>query len=104
MVINLVDNAVKYNRPGGRVDVSVEQAQGNVILTVADTGIGIPPEHQERLFERFYRLDKGRSRKSGGTGLGLSIVRHTAEHYGGVVALESEEQVGTRITVTFPQA
>lgn len=104
MVINLVDNAVKYNRPGGRVDVSVRQMDGKVILTVADTGIGIPLEHQERVFERFYRVDKGRSRKSGGTGLGLSIVRHTAEHYGGVVALESEEQVGTRITVTFPKA
>ena len=104
MVINLVDNAVKYNRPGGRVDVSVRQMDGKVILTVADTGIGIPLEHQERVFERFYRVDKGRSRKSGGTGLGLSIVRHTAEHYGGVVALESEEQVGTRITVTFPNA
>lgn len=104
MVINLVDNAIKYNRLGGRVQVSVEQKEEKVMLVVEDTGIGIPLEHQQRVFERFYRVDKGRSRKSGGTGLGLSIVRHTAEAYGGVITLESEEQVGTRITVVFPQA
>ena len=97
LVYNLCDNAIKYNVPGGSVRVHV---QPNT-LTVSDTGIGIPAEHQDRVFERFYRVDKSHSKASGGTGLGLSIVKHTASYHNAVVSLESTPGKGTTITVTF---
>lgn len=100
IVYNLCDNAVAYNREGGRVRVSVEQTPQGARLTVADTGIGIPPEAQERVFERFYRVDKSHS--SGGTGLGLSIVKHGAAYLGARVQLDSEPGRGSTFTLLFP--
>ena len=81
VVYNLCDNAIKYNRPGGSVRVEVAQTAEDVTLSVQDTGIGIAPEHQEKIFERFYRVDKSHSRQSGGTGLGLSIVKHAVQYH-----------------------
>ena len=103
IVYNLCDNAVKYNRPGGEVVVSVHAQDGAAVLSVADTGIGIPSEHQSRVFERFYRVDKSHSKAIGGTGLGLSIVKHGAQFHHAEIALESEQGMGTRITLTFPK-
>ncbi len=103
MVFNLMDNAVKYNRPGGSVTVTVTREQGCPVLRVADTGIGIPPEHQDRVFERFYRVDKSHSRQIGGTGLGLSIVKHGAFHHNAELTLDSTPDVGTTITIRFPK-
>jgi signal transduction histidine kinase len=101
---NLVDNAIRYTKPGGRVDVAVvEGADGGVVLRVADTGVGIPSRDLPRIFERFYRVDRARSRQSGGTGLGLSIVRHVVENHGGAVSIESELGVGTRVEIRFPE-
>lgn len=97
MVYNLCDNAIKYNRPGGSVTADVSVRDGEPCLTVSDTGIGIPPEHQKRVFERFYRVDK----RIGGTGLGLSIVKHGAQYHGARVELESEPGSGTRISLIF---
>ena len=102
IVYNLVENAIKYNVPGGAVTVSVGKAANGVELKVSDTGIGIPTEHQERVFERFYRVDKSHSKQSGGTGLGLSIVKHAASHFNAEIVLQSEAGKGTTITVTFP--
>lgn len=102
IVYNLCDNAIKYNREGGRVDISVENENSSAVLTVSDTGIGIAPKHQARIFERFYRVDKSHSKATGGTGLGLSIVKHAVLCHGGTLSLESEENKGTRITVTLP--
>lgn len=104
-VSNLVDNAVKYNRPGGRVTLrtGVDPASGDVIIAVADTGIGIPRDELLRVFERFYRVDKARSRETGGTGLGLSIVKHIAELHGGGVKVESEEGEGSVFSIVVPQ-
>ena len=101
MVYNLCDNAIKYNHPGGSVSVSVTGQAGEACLTVGDTGIGIPPEHQKRVFERFYRVDKSHSKEIGGTGLGLSIVKHGAQYHGARVELESEPGAGTRISLIF---
>lgn len=101
IVQNLCSNAVKYNVPGGRVDVSVKKQNGHVVFSVADTGIGIPAEHQSRVFERFYRVDKSHSRASGGTGLGLSIVKHAAQYHNAALKLESAPGKGTTITCTF---
>ena len=101
IVQNLCSNAVQYNVPGGRVDVSVEKQNGHVVFSVADTGIGIPAEHQSRVFERFYRVDKSHSRASGGTGLGLSIVKHAAQYHNAALKLESAPGEGTTITCTF---
>ena len=101
-VFNLCDNAIKYNRDGGTVDVTAEKRGACAVVTVQDTGIGIPPEHQSRIFERFYRVDKSHSRQSGGTGLGLSIVKHAVQDLGGHITLESTPNVGTKITVSFP--
>lgn len=103
IVVNLCDNAIKYNRPGGRVEVSVESEGDTVTLQVKDTGIGIPPEHQSRVFERFYRVDKSRSKAVGGTGLGLSIVKHSAMIHNAKLEMESTPGVGTTITVRFPK-
>ena len=94
-----MDNAIRYNRVNGTVTVTLKDHS----LAVSDTGIGIPPEHQERIFERFYRVDKSHSRATGGTGLGLSIVKHVAERHNAKIHLESTVGVGTTITVTFPE-
>lgn len=102
IIFNLCDNAIKYNRPGGNVTVTVKPEAGHVTLTVADTGIGIPPEHQDRIFERFYRVDKSRSKQLGGTGLGLSIVKHAARLHDAKIELNSTVGKGTTISVIFP--
>ena len=101
VVYNLCDNAIKYNNPGGSVKVSVEQKPGTVYLRVQDTGIGISPEHQDKIFERFYRVDKSHSKQSGGTGLGLSIVKHAVQYHHGKITVESELNTGTTISVQF---
>ena len=101
MIYNLLDNAIKYNVPGGSVTASVRKSAGRTILSVADTGIGIPYAHQPRVFERFYRVDKSHSKEVGGTGLGLSIVRHAAQYHGARLELKSQPGKGTTITVTF---
>ena len=103
IIYNLCDNAIRYNVDGGSVEVQIADAPEQVTLTVADTGIGIPPEHQARVFERFYRVDKSHSRKSGGTGLGLSIVKHAVQLHRGRIDLQSDVDQGTRITVTLPK-
>ena len=104
MIYNLCDNAIKYNNPGGSVNVEVAKKEnGEVWLSVKDTGIGIPQKHQKRVFERFYRVDKSHSKEIGGTGLGLSIVMHGAQHHGAEVKLESEPGQGTKITLIFPK-
>ena len=100
---NLCDNAVKYNRAGGSVTVTVADLPDHAALTVADTGIGIPPEDQERIFERFYRVDKSHSREIGGTGLGLSIVKHAVRLHNAALSLSSIPERGTTITVRFPK-
>lgn len=102
MIYNLCDNAIKYNRPGGRVDIIVDGATQCTVLTVRDTGIGIPKEHQARIFERFYRVDKSHSKDTGGTGLGLSIVKHTAAFHNAEISLKSSADTGTEISVEFP--
>ena len=102
IIFNLCDNAIKYNREGGRVDVSVAREGAHAVVTVADTGIGIAPEHQQRIFERFYRVDKSHSKASGGTGLGLSIVKHAVQYLNGSIALKSEPGKGTTVSVSFP--
>ena len=105
LVSNLCDNAIRYNRPGGRVFVWVLPGEaGGARLRVSDTGIGIPKASRDKVFERFYRVDKGRSRDMGGTGLGLAIVKHAAAYHGAQISLESQVDKGTTITVTFPRA
>lgn len=101
MLYNLCDNAVKYNKENGNVTVSVGTSEGAPFVTVKDTGIGIPPEYTDRIFERFFRVDKSRSKESGGTGLGLSIVKHIAMSLGADIRVESTVGKGTEITVTF---
>lgn len=101
IIYNLCENAIKYNRENGSVDISVKENENNIVLKVKDTGIGIPQEHQERVFERFYRVDKSHSKEIGGTGLGLSIVKHGVMYHGGEISMESEPGKGTEITVTF---
>ncbi|MBW8382925.1 MAG: GHKL domain-containing protein, partial [Youngiibacter sp.] len=102
MVINLVDNAIKYTEPNGKVKVRIEKSAGKLILSVKDTGIGIPEEHLPRLFERFYRVDKSRDRAKGGTGLGLAIVKHIVLSMKGEIKVESETGRGTTFTVSIP--
>ncbi len=102
MICNLCDNAIKYNRNGGNVTVHIAKQSKEAVLTVMDTGIGIPKEHQERIFERFYRVDKSHSKEVGGTGLGLSIVKHAARIHGAKLNLYSIPDEGTTITVSFP--
>lgn len=101
MIYNLCDNGIKYNRSGGKVQVDVSQDAGRAVLTVQDTGIGIPQEHQDRVFERFYRVDKSHSKAIGGTGLGLSIVKHGAAYHGAQVSLSSREGEGTTVQIRF---
>jgi signal transduction histidine kinase len=102
LVRNLIDNAVRYTPSGGRVDVSVSAEDGLVVLQVADTGMGIPQRDLSRVFERFYRVDRARSRETGGTGLGLAIVRHVAENHGGEVTVRSELSAGSTFVVRLP--
>lgn len=101
MIYNLCDNAIAYNKKGGSVNMILLEENGEKVLSVEDTGIGISPEHQARVFERFYRVDKSRSKETGGTGLGLSIVKHGAILHNATVSLESEPGKGTKITVRF---
>ena len=109
LLYNLCDNAIRYNNAGGSVTVGVrkyreaEHGSGKVILSVKDTGIGIPEEHRERIFERFYRVDKSRSKSTGGTGLGLAIVKHIVAKHDAVMELDSEVGKGTEIRVIFKE-
>ena len=102
IIYNLCDNALIYNREGGSVTVSVIDDNTAAVLTVADTGIGIPEEHRNRVFERFYHVDKSHSKETGGTGLGLSIVKHAAQYHGASVEMKSEEGKGTVFVLRFP--
>lgn len=102
LIGNLVSNAIRYNRPGGRVDVAVRAEGEDAVISVTDTGIGIPAADLEKIFERFYRVDKSRSRDKGGTGLGLAIAKHAALQHGGSIQVGSEEGVGTTFTVHLP--
>jgi two-component system phosphate regulon sensor histidine kinase PhoR len=104
VLINLLHNAVKFNRPGGSVRVTVDTAEDRVRIAIADTGLGIPSEDLPRVFERFYRVDKARSREVGGTGLGLSIVKHAMEQMGGEIGVESTLGKGSCFTVALPLA
>lgn len=104
VIYNLGENAVKYNVENGNVLISVAKEENSAVLTVKDSGIGIAPEHQSRIFERFYRVDKSHSKASGGTGLGLSIVKHAVQRHGGKIELESEPGKGTTIRVILPAA
>lgn len=101
LLYNLCSNGIRYNNRGGRVTVTVASEAGRTLLSVRDTGIGISREHQERIFERFYRVDKGRSRQNGGTGLGLAIVKHIVAQHKAEISLESEPGQGTEVKVLF---
>ncbi len=101
MITNLVENSIKYNKANGSVDVETGMKDGHAFIRVADTGVGIPQEHQEHVFERFYRVDKSRSKQTGGTGLGLSIVKHGAQLHHASIAMNSKPNEGTEITITF---
>ena len=104
MIYNLVDNGIKYNIEGGKVEINIQNMMESkcVILTIKDTGIGIPASEKDRIFERFYRIDKSRSKQNGGTGLGLSIVKHAAKYHGASILLNSEVGKGSTFTVIFP--
>ncbi|MBQ0134660.1 MAG: PAS domain-containing sensor histidine kinase [Clostridiales bacterium] len=104
IIYNLCDNSIKYNHAGGSVEVEVRPEGANVVLTISDTGIGIPPEAQERIFERFYRVDKSRSKSVGGTGLGLSIVKHSIKLHGGSIEIRSIVDHGTTMIITLPKS
>jgi len=101
-VLNLLDNAINYTSSGGKISVSCEKTAEKIIVSVTDTGVGIPAEHLARIFERFYRVDKARSRELGGTGLGLAIVKHVMKVHNGTVTVESEEGKGSKFTLSFP--
>lgn len=102
IIYNLCDNAIKYNKQGGLVQITITETEKEIEWLVKDTGIGIPKEHQERVFERFYRVDKSHSKKSGGTGLGLSIVKHAVQYHNGKISVTSDPENGTAITVSLP--
>lgn len=104
VVYNLCDNAIRYNNEGGKVDVTVKPVKGKIYLCVEDNGIGISKEHQERIFERFYRVDKSRSKSTGGTGLGLAIVKHIIQQHGAHMELTSEKGKGTKIEIEFSKS
>lgn len=104
VILNLAENGLKYNRPGGSVTVTTACEGDQAVLTVADTGIGIPPEALPRIFERFYRVDPGRARKAGGTGLGLAIVKHIVALYGGRIQVDSQVDQGSTFRITLPRA
>lgn len=99
---NLISNAIKYNKSNGRIDIELKKNQKNMYFSVEDTGIGIAKKDQERIFQRFYRVDKQRSKTIPGTGLGLSIVKHVVYYYEGKVHLTSKENIGTKIVVELP--
>ena len=101
MLYNLMENAIKYNVDGGKVEVVVSASDASTAVSVTDTGIGIPAEYQASVFERFFRVDKSRSKASGGTGLGLSIVKHIAQYHHGEIRLQSGSGSGTRVEVWF---
>lgn len=103
MIYNLCDNGIRYNKPNGKVEVSIKENNENVIFMVSDTGIGISEENINRIFERFYRVDKSRSKQTGGTGLGLAIVKHIAEQMNAQIQIDSELEKGTTITILFPK-
>jgi two-component system, OmpR family, phosphate regulon sensor histidine kinase PhoR len=100
--VNLLDNAVKFNKPNGEVRIELKRVDGSAVMSVSDTGVGIPSEEVPRIFERFYRVDKARSRDVGGTGLGLSIVRHVVEQMSGTITVQSQLGRGSKFIVTFP--
>jgi two-component system phosphate regulon sensor histidine kinase PhoR len=104
VLINLVDNAIKFTPDGGRILLSAAAADGRIILSVSDTGIGIPPGEVGRIFERFYRVDRSRDRKEGGTGLGLAIAKHLTQAMGGTIEAESAAGTGTTFRITLPAA
>lgn len=104
IVYNLCENGIKYNNPKGSVKVDINDFRDRAVLTVNDSGIGIPLDQQERVFERFYRVDKSHSKKSGGTGLGLSIVKHAVSYHNGTIELTSEEGNGTKVEILFPKS
>lgn len=104
IIFNLCDNAIKYNHPGGKVSVSIKETKDTLCFRVEDQGIGIEPKEQEKVFERFYRVDKSHSKQSGGTGLGLSIVKHAVQYHHGKIHLESKINEGTVITVLFDKS
>ena len=101
IIYNLCDNAIRYNVDGGKVTIAISKDNGRAVVSVKDTGIGIAPEHQSRIFERCYRVDKSHSKETGGTGLGLSIVKHAVQYHKAKVTLDSEVGKGTTITITF---
>ena len=103
ILFNLIENAIKYNRPGGRVTVALSHTEELVCLRITDTGVGIPDPERERIFERFYRTDKARSRADGGTGLGLSIVRRAVQLSGGRVWVEAGPEGGSCFVVELPR-
>lgn len=102
VLVNLLSNAVSYSKPGTPIKVTATASEGVASISVTDRGIGIPAEEQPRLFERFYRVDRARSRDSGGTGLGLSIVKHLVDLHGGTISVESEPGKGSTFTVNIP--
>jgi two-component system phosphate regulon sensor histidine kinase PhoR len=102
MIINLVDNAIKYTDNGGKVNVTTDIEGNDYLVSVEDNGVGISKVHQKKLFERFYRVDKARSRSAGGTGLGLAIVKHIVLAFNGTIELESEVGRGSKFTVRIP--
>ena len=103
VLYNLIDNAMKYTPDGGRIRVSLDREDDRIVWRVGDNGIGIPPEDREHIFDRFYRVDKARSRETGGTGLGLSIVRQLVGMHGGVISVDSEPGKGSVFTVSLPR-
>lgn len=103
LIFNLVDNSIKYNIDMGNINIEILQQDNQAIFSIKDTGIGIPIKHQSRVFERFYRIDKSRSKKINGTGLGLSIVKHIVQYHSGEIGFSSEENIGTIIKISFPR-
>jgi two-component system phosphate regulon sensor histidine kinase PhoR len=101
MIYNLCDNGINYNKNNGSVVIHTYENSGKIVLSVKDTGIGVAPEHQSRIFERFYRVNKSRSKESGGTGLGLSIVKHGAHLHNAEIQFKSELDAGTEIRILF---
>ncbi len=102
LLYNLVDNGIKYNKENGSVNINIYEEDKQANILISDTGVGIPPEHRDRIFERFYRVDKSRSKETGGTGLGLSIVKHIVDLYDGTINIQSSTYKGTKITIKFP--
>jgi len=102
IIINLIDNAIKYNKENGKIIIEAYQEHKKIYITIEDTGIGINEKHLDRLFERFYRVDKSRSKTVGGTGLGLAIVKHALMNLNGSINVESKEKIGTKFTIQIP--